>query len=113
MTGSHSRLAVWSVCSPQPDVHDCTITYTQANTTHLQVHLRDKPISSDIDYTRLAVLTGGMSGAQIAGVANAACFIASREGRADVAMEDMVKAIEQSRFGKVRAPVPGCAPLGG
>jgi hypothetical protein len=32
----------------------------------------------------LAAATGGMSGAQIAGVANLACFLASREGRTDV-----------------------------
>lgn len=66
-----------------------------------QVHLRDKPISPDLDYTQLAVLTGGMSGAQIAGVANTACFIASRAGRVDVGMGDLETAIEQSRFGKV------------
>ncbi|KAI8462879.1 MAG: P-loop containing nucleoside triphosphate hydrolase protein [Monoraphidium minutum] len=66
----------------------------------IKVHLRDKPIAADIDYTRLAVLTGGMSGAQIAGVANSACFLASREGRSEVLMEDLEKAIDQGRFGK-------------
>jgi len=70
-----------------------------------QVHLRDKPISNDIDYNELAVLTGGMSGAQIAGVANAACFIASREGRSEVGQVDLRKSIEQNRFGKVRGLV--------
>ncbi|PNG99032.1 ATP-dependent zinc metalloprotease FtsH, partial [Tetrabaena socialis] len=50
----------------------------------VKVHLRDKPVSSDIDFVALAGLMGGMSGAQIAGVANTACFIASREGRTEV-----------------------------
>lgn len=50
----------------------------------VKVHLRDKPIAADIDYHELALLTGGMSGAQIAGVCNIASFLASREGRAEV-----------------------------
>ena len=48
-----------------------------------------------------------MSGAQIAGVANAACFLASREGRADVGQDDLKRAIEQGRFGKVRVACGG------
>ena len=66
----------------------------------IKVHLRDKPLAADIDYNELAVLTGGMSGAQIAGVANAACFLASREGRSDVSQADLRRAVEQGRFGK-------------
>lgn len=30
-----------------------------------QVHLRDKPIGDDIDYQEVALLTSGMSGAQV------------------------------------------------
>jgi ATP-dependent Zn protease len=33
----------------------------------IKVHLREKPIAADIDYGALAALTGGMSGAQLAG----------------------------------------------
>jgi ATP-dependent 26S proteasome regulatory subunit len=33
----------------------------------IKVHLREKPIAADIDYSALAALTGGMSGAQLAG----------------------------------------------
>jgi cell division protease FtsH len=33
----------------------------------IKVHLREKPIANDIDYAELATLTGGMSGAQLAG----------------------------------------------
>ena len=32
---------------------------------HLQVHLRDKPVSHDIDFKELALMTSGMSGAQV------------------------------------------------
>jgi hypothetical protein len=65
-------------------LHTQTHIRTHTPPTHpapTQVHLRDKPIAAEIDYHQLAVLTGGMSGAQIAGVANTACFLASREGR--------------------------------
>lgn len=33
----------------------------------IKVHLREKPIAADIEYAELAMLTGGMSGAQLAG----------------------------------------------
>jgi len=66
----------------------------------IKVHLRDKPIAGDIDYKELALMTGGMSGAQLAGVCNTACFIASRAGRADVTMVDLRAAVEQSKYGK-------------
>jgi cell division protease FtsH len=33
----------------------------------IKVHLREKPIAADIDYAELATMTGGMSGAQLAG----------------------------------------------
>ena len=61
----------------------------------IKIHLREKPIAADIDYGHMAALTGGMSGAQLAGVCNTACFLASREGRTEVGQEDLVKAIEQ------------------
>ncbi|KAF8073094.1 FTSH5 [Scenedesmus sp. PABB004] len=38
----------------------------------IKVHLREKPIGPDIDYAALAALTGGMSGAQLAGAARTA-----------------------------------------
>ncbi|GLI63674.1 hypothetical protein VaNZ11_006712 [Volvox africanus] len=66
----------------------------------VKVHLRDKPVSSDIDYVTLASLMGGMSGAQIAGVANTACFLASREGRDEVGQSDLTAAIEQAKYGR-------------
>lgn len=48
----------------------------------------------------LAALTGGMSGAQIAGMCNVASYMASREGREEVTMEDLKKAAEQSKYGR-------------
>lgn len=66
----------------------------------IKVHLREKPIAADIDYAALAALTGGMSGAQLAGVCNTACFLASRAGRTEVAQADLVAAVEQTKYGK-------------
>jgi cell division protease FtsH len=65
-----------------------------------QVHLREKPLGEDIDFKKLGSLTGGMSGAQIAGMCNLASFVASREGRSEVAMSDLIKAVEQSKYGR-------------
>lgn len=66
----------------------------------IKVHLRDKPTHDDIDYRQVALLTSGMSGAQVAGVCNTACFLASREGRSDITMSDLSKAVEQAKYGK-------------
>jgi ATP-dependent 26S proteasome regulatory subunit len=41
-----------------------------------------------------------MSGAQIAGMCNIASYMASREGREEVTMEDLRKAAEQSKYGR-------------
>eukprot|EP00775_Hariotina_reticulata_P010429 gene10429-10587_t len=67
----------------------------------IKVHLREKPIAPDIDYAALAALTGGMSGAQLAGVCNTACFLASRSGRIEVTQADLTAAVEQTKYGKV------------
>ena len=45
-------------------------------------------------------MTSGMSGAQLAGVCNSACFIASREGRPEVTMADLRLAVEQNKYGR-------------
>lgn len=42
--------------------------------------------------------------AQVAGVVNSACFLASRAARSVVAMEDMVGAIQQAKYGKSYDP---------
>lgn len=62
--------------------------------------MRGKPAGSDFDPKALALLCGGMSGAQIAGVCNTACFVASRAGRMEIMQADMVVAIEMSKYGK-------------
>lgn len=53
---------------PQLATRSKPSTHAQTH-AHLQVHLRDKPISPDLDYKELAALTGGMSGAQVRGAA--------------------------------------------
>ncbi|GBF88960.1 cell division protein [Raphidocelis subcapitata] len=102
--GATNRKDVLDAALTRPGRFDRSIEVTRPDyrgrLEAIKVHLRDKPIAADLDYPALATLTGGMSGAQIAGVANAACFIASREGRSEVGQADLAKAIEQQRFGK-------------
>jgi len=66
----------------------------------IAVHLRDRPLADDVNMIKLSLLTGGLSGAQLAGVCNTACFLATREGRREVRQSDVVRAVEMSREGK-------------
>jgi|TARA_B110000238_G_scaffold94050_1_gene102716 SpoVK/Ycf46/Vps4 family AAA+-type ATPase len=47
----------------------------------LKVHVRDKPLNSDVDLIDLAAEMNGFTGAIIANVVNTACLSAAREGR--------------------------------
>jgi cell division protease FtsH len=66
----------------------------------IAVHLRDRPLADDVNMIKLSLLTGGLSGAQLAGVCNTACFLATREGRREIRQADVVRAVEMSREGK-------------
>jgi cell division protease FtsH len=66
----------------------------------IAVHLRDRPLADDVNMIKLSLMTGGLSGAQLAGVCNTACFLASRDGRQEIQQSDVVRALEMSREGK-------------
>lgn len=59
LSPSHTRSFDRSIEVRRPDY--------QGRLEGIKVHLREKPIAADIDYAELATLTGGMSGAQLAG----------------------------------------------
>jgi hypothetical protein len=61
--------------------------------------LRGKPAAPDLNLEALAAAMGGMSGAQIAGVANSAAYLASRAGRSQVEQADLLAAVEQAKYG--------------
>ncbi len=62
-----------------------------------KIHLRKVKKRGKIDYSMLASLTEGFSGADIKAVVTEAGFFAIREGRKAVTMDDLIRAIEKVR----------------
>jgi cell division protease FtsH len=70
----------------------------------LKVHTRGKPLAPDVDLQVVARQTAGLTGADLANVANEAAIFAGREGRNDItqanfeaAMERVVAGLQQKR----------------
>jgi cell division protease FtsH len=61
----------------------------------LHVHSRDKPLASDVDMKLLARQTSGLTGADLANIANEAAIFAARRGAERVAMVDFDTALER------------------
>ena len=70
----------------------------------LRVHTRDKPLAPDVDPPLIARQTSGLTGADLANIANEAAIFAGREGREyitqlhfDAAMERVVAGLQKRR----------------
>lgn len=61
----------------------------------LQVHLKRISASSEIDCERIAGLTTGFTGADLANLVNEAALVATRRGATAVGMEDFTAAVER------------------
>lgn len=61
----------------------------------LTIHTRDMPISTDVNLDRLAKITAGFSGAELANIANEASLLAIRRDSRTVSMQDFDLAIER------------------
>src|ERR671923_107685 len=61
----------------------------------LQVHTRDKPLAGDVDLSLVARQTAGLTGADLANIANEAAIFAGREDRPYVAQENFDAAMER------------------
>ncbi|MFL6814075.1 MAG: ATP-dependent zinc metalloprotease FtsH, partial [Bradyrhizobium sp.] len=61
----------------------------------LSVHVRKIRIGNDVDLEKLAALTAGLTGADIANLINEAAIAATRRDAAEVGMEDFTVAIER------------------
>ncbi len=68
----------------------------------LEVHVRGKVLSGDIDLKRIAQGTPGMSGADLENLANEAALIAIRHNRDSINMEDFDEARDKILMGTVR-----------
>ncbi len=61
----------------------------------LAIHTRSMPLGSDVNLERLAKITAGFSGAELANLANEAALLAIRQGTKTISMADFDLAIER------------------
>src|SRR3712207_2799950 len=61
----------------------------------LGVHTRGKPLAPEVDLSVVARQTAGLTGADLANVANEAAIFAGREGRTDISMANFEAAMER------------------
>ncbi|NPV88802.1 ATP-dependent zinc metalloprotease FtsH [Coprothermobacteraceae bacterium] len=68
----------------------------------LQIHMRGKPISNDVDVERLAKITPGFSGADLANLVNEAALLAARKNKHYIEMAEFEEAVERVMLGPQR-----------
>lgn len=68
----------------------------------LDVHVRDKPLSPDVDLESLARRTPGFSGADLDNLANEAALLAARRDKSRIEMEDFEDSIDRVIAGPER-----------
>ena len=61
----------------------------------LKVHLKKVQLTADVDPEKIAALTPGFSGADLANLVNEAALLATRRGAPSVALDDFTRAIER------------------
>jgi cell division protease FtsH len=68
----------------------------------LEVHTRNVPLAPDADLERLAAMTAGMVGADLANLVNEAALLAAKAGRSSVTFSDLTNALEKIVLGTER-----------
>src|SRR5260221_2916253 len=68
----------------------------------LDVHVRGKPLSSDVDLDVMAKLTPGFVGADLENMVNEAAILAARRGKKAIAMREMQESMERVVAGPER-----------
>ncbi|MEZ0068599.1 cell division protease FtsH [Streptacidiphilus sp. MAP12-20] len=71
----------------------------------LKIHTRDKPLAADVDLEQVAKTTPGMTGAELANLANEAALLAVKRKDDEVSGRDFSDALEKVQLGAVRALV--------
>jgi len=65
----------------------------------LKIHLRKVAVSSDLDIEKIAAMTPGMVGADLANLVNEAALLAVRRGKTEVTMAEFEEAVERVMAG--------------
>jgi cell division protease FtsH len=68
----------------------------------LQVHVRRKPLSKDVDLRKIAERTPGFSGADLANLINEGAILAARANKKEIGNEELREAIEKVMLGPQR-----------
>ncbi|GGW75361.1 ATP-dependent zinc metalloprotease FtsH [Streptomyces lucensis JCM 4490] len=71
----------------------------------LRIHTREMPLAADVDVTQLARVTPGMTGADLANLANEAALLAVKGKRDQVTQADLSEALEKVQLGAERTLV--------
>lgn len=71
----------------------------------LEVHVKDKKISSEVDLEELAKGTPGMTGAELENLANEAALIATSNNKPEIDREDFEEARDKLLMGAVREDI--------
>ncbi|MFQ6752370.1 MAG: ATP-dependent zinc metalloprotease FtsH [Clostridia bacterium] len=65
----------------------------------IKVHAKNKPLSEDVDFKRIARLTSGLAGADIENLLNEAALLAARDGRYKITMIDIQEGLNKVLMG--------------
>ncbi|MEM9185301.1 MAG: ATP-dependent zinc metalloprotease FtsH [Planctomycetota bacterium] len=65
----------------------------------IDVHLQNIKVDADVDVKRLAAITSGFVGADLANMVNEAALLAARNGHEVVGMEEFYEAVERASIG--------------
>ena len=68
----------------------------------LQVHSKGKPLSEGVDLERVAKLTPGFSGADLANLVNEAAILAARRKQTEIDFDEFVESIDRVMLGPAR-----------
>ncbi|KAB1985185.1 MULTISPECIES: ATP-dependent zinc metalloprotease FtsH [Streptomyces] len=71
----------------------------------LEIHTREIPLAPDVDLTQVARTTPGMTGADLANLANEAALLAVKRKQAEVTQGDLSEALEKVQLGAERSLV--------
>jgi cell division protease FtsH len=75
---------------------------TRERESILKVHLRNKPLSSEVDLPSIASRTPGVSGAQLEQICNEAALLAARNASLSITQEHLNAAVEYTSMGRAR-----------
>ncbi len=68
----------------------------------LKIHSRNKPLEKNVNLSRVAANSVGMSGADLKNIMNEAAILAARENRRTITESDLMRAIEKVSLGPER-----------